>query len=676
MGYRKGFYVTYDYAVNGRMLQVTGPQTGHVLWHADETNARGQLTQFKLGNGLTTLRTYYRYGHPSAIKTGRQQDNYTGVQNLSYTFNTKTGNLMSRSDKNCNVTENFGYNDLLYNRLTSWQVDGQNGYFALFANNGNINQKTDVTSLSKGGIEGFYFYGNNAGLNAVTSIQNPTTEYSHKAQPQNISYTPFNKVSTAVQINKGQGKETRYGIDVTYGPDNMRKKVIFTKGRGVLKTKYYIGGNYEVEIDEKGDKYFYHYLFAENTIFAIYKWGARLREMNYIHTDYLGSYETVTYDDGQIAEKLSFDPWGRRRNPQDWTYNNVPATHLYDRGFTGHEHWDNLGLINMNGRVYDPRLGRFLSPDPIVQNPANTQSYNRYTYALNNPLKYTDPGGYYSGPPPYYEGDFEVNNWNAFDFAFTRVKHNYTQRYEYKYIGNGTYANYNITEDIYEEVSFDEVFNNFIAPNASLQIPTLEGKTILSISAKEFVFASVYEDEWGTEGYGWSVTHISFDNIKARASNNGMAGGGEGLTLSETNTMATVMGLTNTFTRSLINWGVRQATTPWGNSISGLNKFSKRSGKFLGYYSAFVYGIQARNAYNNGDRLNTLSNGLMSFYSIVSTQGDGAGFTLTLPLFIVDWTVGMDNFLMYNFNFGVEQSIQIQNGNWGVSIWRPGQGLR
>ncbi len=105
-------------------------------------------------------------------------------------------------------------------------------------------------------------------------------------------------------------------------------------------------------------------------------------------------------------------------------------------------------------------------------------------------------------------------------------------------------------------------------------------------------------------------------------------------------------------------------------------RFSKITGKLLGRYSGLVYGVQAYDAYNNGDRLHTLSNGLMSFYSEVATRGDGVGFALTLPFFVIDWTVGMDNFLLYNFNYGIEQSNQIQNGNWGVSFWRPGQGLR
>ncbi len=66
---------------------------------------------------------------------------------------------------------------------------------------------------------------------------------------------------------------------------------------------------------------------------------------------------------------------------------------MFDRGFTGHEHLPQFGLINMNGRVYDPFLARFLSPDSFVQAPDYSQNFNRYSYAFNNPLKYTDPSG-------------------------------------------------------------------------------------------------------------------------------------------------------------------------------------------------------------------------------------------------------------------------------------------
>ncbi|WP_262512404.1 RHS repeat protein [Dyadobacter luteus] len=70
----------------------------------------------------------------------------------------------------------------------------------------------------------------------------------------------------------------------------------------------------------------------------------------------------------------------------------MPPVWLY-RGYTGHEMLDQFGLINMNGRMYDPVLGRMLSPANYVQEPGMTQSYNRYSYVWNNPLRYTDPSG-------------------------------------------------------------------------------------------------------------------------------------------------------------------------------------------------------------------------------------------------------------------------------------------
>jgi RHS repeat-associated protein len=98
--------------------------------------------------------------------------------------------------------------------------------------------------------------------------------------------------------------------------------------------------------------------------------------------------------DGDLVEEYNYDAWGRRRNPSDWSYSNVPAVTYTQHGFTGHEHLDMFNLINMNGRVFDPEIARFVSPDPIIQDPYNILSYNRYTYCLNNPLKYTDPSGF------------------------------------------------------------------------------------------------------------------------------------------------------------------------------------------------------------------------------------------------------------------------------------------
>jgi RHS repeat-associated protein len=113
----------------------------------------------------------------------------------------------------------------------------------------------------------------------------------------------------------------------------------------------------------------------------------------YTCKDHLGSITALIDGSGNVAEEYSYDAWGRRRNPADWTFTNVSTPALLTRGFTGHEHLDAFGLINMNGRIYDPVLGRFAQPDKFIQEPNFTQSYNRYSYCVNNPLKFTDPSG-------------------------------------------------------------------------------------------------------------------------------------------------------------------------------------------------------------------------------------------------------------------------------------------
>lgn len=102
----------------------------------------------------------------------------------------------------------------------------------------------------------------------------------------------------------------------------------------------------------------------------------------------------LTDDQGNIFAEQSFDAWGRKRNPDTWGFTGIPSVPnwLY-RGYTGHEHLPEFGLIHMNGRMYDPILGRMLSPDNYVHGSLGTQGFNRYSYAGNNPLKYSDPSG-------------------------------------------------------------------------------------------------------------------------------------------------------------------------------------------------------------------------------------------------------------------------------------------
>ena len=112
-----------------------------------------------------------------------------------------------------------------------------------------------------------------------------------------------------------------------------------------------------------------------------------------MYRDYLGSIVMLTDEDGNIAERRHFDPWGQSIKVEESAGKVLQGLTLLDRGFTGHAHLQTVGLIHMNGRLYDPALHRFLQPDNYVQDPFNTQNFNRYGYCLNNPLVYVDKNG-------------------------------------------------------------------------------------------------------------------------------------------------------------------------------------------------------------------------------------------------------------------------------------------
>ena len=115
--------------------------------------------------------------------------------------------------------------------------------------------------------------------------------------------------------------------------------------------------------------------------------------MLYTYSDALGSLIALTNESGKLIERYAYDPWGQRRNPDQWELKDSRTHWIVNRGYTGHEHLDAFGIINMNGRVYDPLTAQFFSPDPVLQAPKDWLNYNRYGYCMGNPFKYTDPSG-------------------------------------------------------------------------------------------------------------------------------------------------------------------------------------------------------------------------------------------------------------------------------------------
>jgi RHS repeat-associated protein len=190
-----------------------------------------------------------------------------------------------------------------------------------------------------------------------------------------------------------------------YGPDRGRIRQVALAGGETTETVYAAGGLYE-RVTRGGVTSQRNYIVADGRRVAVQTRAAGASPTTvYLLEDHLGGVDGFTSSTGALLSRTSNQPFGARRSG-DWVgstpttgeWNQVKAT--TPRGFTDHEHVDNLGVIHMNGRVYDPVLARFLSPDPVVQAPYDSQAWNRYSYVRNNPLRYTDPTGFcFNGHP-------------------------------------------------------------------------------------------------------------------------------------------------------------------------------------------------------------------------------------------------------------------------------------
>ena len=230
--------------------------------------------------------------------------------------------------------------------------------------NGNILSKTDV---------GTYNYDTDK-RHAVTSID--VTDSKYRPGEQSVIYNFFGKVETIGEWNGDKYHE----LNITYGPDMERCKSVLTTNHEEKRTIIY-SDSYEC-VTENGQTREFYYI-GENVILV--RQTGKSDIVCHAITDNQGSILCIVDDDGKRLFEVAYDAWGKQEK--------ITNTIGFLRGYTGHEMLPEFGLINMNGRVYDPTLGRFLSPDNYVQMPDNTQSFNRYSYCINNPLKYVDPSG-------------------------------------------------------------------------------------------------------------------------------------------------------------------------------------------------------------------------------------------------------------------------------------------
>ena len=312
----------------------------------------------------------------------------------------KYSNLASRIDNLRNLNESFRYDNL--NRLTDIELNGSQTGLMTYDNYGRMTSKTMDGQLV---FQGASFDGPEGKPHAIKSAQ--TNEGVFPADVQKITYTSFDKVK---HITEGDNR-----LFYTYGYNRQRIGMEETIG-GKQRNKTYVGNCEYIKETTDGvtTEKVLTYLSGPTGVFAVVEKQGEEESLHYILKDHLGSWTTITDAEGNVEQELSFDAWGNLRDADTWTGTGTEAP-MFDRGYTGHEHITAFGLINMNGRCYDPLMSSFLSVDEYVQDPTSAQNFNRYAYCLNNPLKYTDPSGwFYLGgghSSTSMQGPYE-NTWN------------------------------------------------------------------------------------------------------------------------------------------------------------------------------------------------------------------------------------------------------------------------
>ena len=408
--------LTYD--AEGKVLTMTYPTTvgwrpkfvmsyslGHLTGIAQETpalspvytllamDAHGRDSAARLGAGAVEERS----SHDAA--TGRLRSIRAGlppaeanVQDLAYQWD-KAGNLVERRDLRASpqLTEAFSYDAV--NRLTQVRLNGAAVLDMRYAPDGNILSKSDAGSFA---------YGTAAtrphAVATVSGGPRPATSYSYDANGnmtagagRSLGWTSFNLPS---QITQGSDY-ARF----SYGPGRSRVRQDVKAG-AVTKTIHYVGPHFEVEIEGATRRFRSNVFAYGRAVMSQVESSPNGLAANYLLYDHAGSVDQRVRAVGVGADRQgqSFDAWGKRRNTNwtaDATDQRYADQHFTERGYTGHEHLDNVRLIHMNGRLDDPLLGRMISPDPMLSNLLNPEGLNPYSYVANNPASYTDPSGYF-----------------------------------------------------------------------------------------------------------------------------------------------------------------------------------------------------------------------------------------------------------------------------------------
>ncbi|MEL5903688.1 RHS repeat-associated core domain-containing protein [Elizabethkingia anophelis subsp. anophelis] len=369
-------------AWSGQLYQVKDKTNGRLLWELQNSNAKGQVLRTRLG--ASTIENTYDAN--DFLNQTLHSSSKSLLFDSQYSFDAVQNELKERTRQgDFVIREVFTYDD--NNRLVQW-----------------TNPKTGRLSSNKYDLEGRITENDQIGtiqFGDIAKKYQPTGAKLSTISKQNylnsqIQRIIYNENNDPLYIQSKKGD-----VRFEYGLIGSRQVVTFgAKATGAIDnlaisdwegafTKYYSeDGSFEVvRNNATGEEK--HILYVggtpyESNVVYLKDFTQSRGSYKFLHKDYLGSIMAISDEEGNLVQETHYDPWGQLVNG---------SINILDRGYTGHEHFEDIGIIHMNGRLYDPLLRRFLNADENIQDPYNTQIYNKYGYVMNNPLMYNDPSG-------------------------------------------------------------------------------------------------------------------------------------------------------------------------------------------------------------------------------------------------------------------------------------------
>jgi RHS repeat-associated protein len=386
-GVQLGVDQTYD-PLTGVLSGLKDSASGTIYWQLSNLDAAGRMTDELLGGVLERTTTYDPLTRGIANLVARHGT--TKLEDLTIQYD-KNENVTSRLETVTGISETFQYDAL--KRLRQWtSVNGSYQVNWDYDPLGNL--KSRVLTRSNGTQDQATFgYGERgAGPHALTSA--PWGAYSYDLRGD--QYSGPNRAAAYGDYHLPLSMSTQSGT-TTFAYDGFHRRVMKSGPDGTTK---YIAGLYERRDLPNGSvAHVLHIGNGQQLVAEVSTTGddtaalAR-RTTTYLVGDQLQSVGIIANANGDIITRLRYDPFGGRIVATDAPDAAAPPQSVVTLGFAGAEEDDSLGVINLNGRLYDPRLGRFLSPDPLVGGTAGSQAYNRYSYVWNRPLNFRDPSGF------------------------------------------------------------------------------------------------------------------------------------------------------------------------------------------------------------------------------------------------------------------------------------------